>query len=303
MTNPVILLGTQSNGETLPVQVDATGRLVAEGLPGPEGPKGEDGAQGPPGDAAFEPYGPDGSVLAIEGGEPVWSTEPISGLPEPGPEGSILTIVNGEPTWAAPAYRACQKWAEITLVNNEPVPGEISAFRGDPPPEPGEIWDEYARSQPTWSTPDENAIAGLVDEGERFTYATFNITADHGKIVVFRVVYRCTCNVVSTAFKVLASCDNSNVVPVVNESNMTVSKGPNYYLAEFSFLTNRPAVGNVKMTFNFPGGIAVSYGADEGVFVQAWETEDTNAYLVRKLRASDLTLDDIKLALNAASNS
>ena len=46
MTNPVILLGTQSNGETLPVQVDATGRLVAEGL---QGQQGEPGEPGPPG--------------------------------------------------------------------------------------------------------------------------------------------------------------------------------------------------------------------------------------------------------------
>ena len=53
MTNPVVLYGTQSNGETLPVQVDAFGRLVAEGLPGPEGPGGP---QGPPG-----PEGPPGS--------------------------------------------------------------------------------------------------------------------------------------------------------------------------------------------------------------------------------------------------
>lgn len=51
MTNPVILYGTQSNGETLPVQVDETGRLVAEGLPGPEGPQGEQGPQGEPGPA------------------------------------------------------------------------------------------------------------------------------------------------------------------------------------------------------------------------------------------------------------
>ena len=49
MTNPVILLGTQSNGETLPVQVDATGRLVAEGLQGIEGPQGPKGDEGPPG--------------------------------------------------------------------------------------------------------------------------------------------------------------------------------------------------------------------------------------------------------------
>ena len=53
MTTPVTLYGTQSNGETLPVQVDDTGRLVAEGLqgepgpPGPEGPPGEDGGDFP----------------------------------------------------------------------------------------------------------------------------------------------------------------------------------------------------------------------------------------------------------------
>lgn len=35
MTQPVILYGTLSNGETLPVQVDDTGRLVAEGLEQP----------------------------------------------------------------------------------------------------------------------------------------------------------------------------------------------------------------------------------------------------------------------------
>lgn len=51
MTNPVVLYGTQSNGETLPVQVDATGRLVAEGLEGPPGPEGPEGPEGPPGPA------------------------------------------------------------------------------------------------------------------------------------------------------------------------------------------------------------------------------------------------------------
>ena len=55
MTNPVVLYGTQSNGETLPVQVDATGRLVAEGLQGEPGEKGDKGDQGDPG-----PQGPPG---------------------------------------------------------------------------------------------------------------------------------------------------------------------------------------------------------------------------------------------------
>ena len=77
MTNPVILLGTQSNGETLPVQVDATGRLVAEGLQGEQGEQGEQGIQGPPG-----PPGPGGIVLP----------------PDPY-EGALLGWLNGELAW------------------------------------------------------------------------------------------------------------------------------------------------------------------------------------------------------------
>ena len=73
MTNPVVLLGTQSNGETLPVQVDATGRLVAEGL---QGPQGEDGAQGPPGnDGGAFPLPPDpyeGALLGWLNGGLAW---------------------------------------------------------------------------------------------------------------------------------------------------------------------------------------------------------------------------------------
>ena len=76
MTDPVILLGTQSNGETLPVQVDAFGRLVAEGLQGPEGPEGPEGPQGPEG-----PPGP-----GIE-------------LPPDPYEGALLGWLNNELSW------------------------------------------------------------------------------------------------------------------------------------------------------------------------------------------------------------
>lgn len=65
MTDPVVLYGTQSNGDTLPVQVDATGRLVAEGLEGPQGPQGEQGPEGPPGPAG-EPVSPVKSVQHIQ---------------------------------------------------------------------------------------------------------------------------------------------------------------------------------------------------------------------------------------------
>jgi len=224
-----------------------------------------------------------------------------SGLPEPyGPEGSVLTIVNGEPVWQAPAYRACQQWAEVTLVNNEPVDGEISAFRGDPPPAPGAIWDEYARSQPTWSTPDESAVAGLVKNSGPATMATFNITADHGRVLVFRVAHRCTCSVVSTGGKSICTADNENVVPIANEVSFTVAKGENYHFAEYTFLLNRPAVGNVKFTFKYPSGLPISFTADQGSFVQSWETEDTTTFLARRLKESDLSLEELKAGLQAA---
>ena len=85
MTNPVILLGTQSNGETLPVQVNALGQLVAEGLPGTDGAPGAQGPEGPEG-----PEGPQGPQ-----GEPGESVE----LPPDPYEGALLGWLNGELSW------------------------------------------------------------------------------------------------------------------------------------------------------------------------------------------------------------
>ena len=83
MTDPVILLGTQSNGETLPVQVDAFGRLVAEGSPGPEGPPG------PPGGAFPLPADPyEGALLGWLNGGLAWIGTPPVPIP-PGVFGPI----------------------------------------------------------------------------------------------------------------------------------------------------------------------------------------------------------------------
>ena len=114
MTNPVILYGTQSNGETLPVQVDATGRLVAEGLqgaqgePGPKGDTGDPGPEGPPGEGVPTPYGE---------------------------EGQVLTIVEGTPTWASPVAPDPQiMWSEYISSEcgwyNNSQTGQFGAFTG-----------------------------------------------------------------------------------------------------------------------------------------------------------------------------
>ena len=58
-----ILYGTQNNGETLAVQVNEFGQLVAQGLDGATGPEGPEGPQGPQGPQG-EP-GIDGTVQPI----------------------------------------------------------------------------------------------------------------------------------------------------------------------------------------------------------------------------------------------
>ena len=97
MTEPVILYGTQSNGETLPVQVDQFGRLVAEGLPGPEGPQGPQGPQGEP--------GPPG-----DGGGVEW--------PPGANDGDVLTWVNGAPAWRQPGLPSVLLWSDYLTAQS-----------------------------------------------------------------------------------------------------------------------------------------------------------------------------------------
>ena len=84
MTDPVVLLGTQSNGETLPVQVNELGQLVAEGLQGQQGPEGPTGPEGPPGPPGIElppdPY--EGALLGWLNGGLAWIGTPPVPIPE-----------------------------------------------------------------------------------------------------------------------------------------------------------------------------------------------------------------------------
>ena len=157
MTNPVILLGTQSNGETLPVQVDATGRLVAEGLPGPDGPQGPPGPEGPAG-PSFE-------------------------LPPDPYEGALLGWLNGELSWVGtpPVPIAPGVFGPITSWNAETgtleVAGEIPASVGNgvyleqceadgtlymQGYNPLEDWSDYGTGTPNEATTNWNKAFNLV---------------------------------------------------------------------------------------------------------------------------------------------
>jgi hypothetical protein len=71
----MILQGTMQDGTVIPVQVDAQGRLVAEGLPGPAGPQGPAGPAGPvgpDGGLTLPPGAQRGDVLYWNGSELAW---------------------------------------------------------------------------------------------------------------------------------------------------------------------------------------------------------------------------------------
>ena len=157
MTDPVVLHGTQSNGETLPVQVNSFGQLVAEGLTGaegpegPEGPQGPAGPEGPPGPGIELPPDPyEGALLGWLNGGLAWVGAPPVPIPDGvfGPitgydpsgyitvEGPIPDTVengvylfqcnqNGDPT--CPSWNQVQDWASKTVIADLSS-GEVADF-------------------------------------------------------------------------------------------------------------------------------------------------------------------------------
>ena len=87
-----ILYGTTAEGESLPVEVNNLGQLVAEGLTGPQGPEG-------PAGPGIAPGGDAGQVLSkVDGSD--YNTEwvtPSSGIEEAPNDGLYYVRHNG--TW------------------------------------------------------------------------------------------------------------------------------------------------------------------------------------------------------------
>jgi hypothetical protein len=69
-----ILYGTTAGGDSLPVEVNNLGQLVAEGLPGPPGPAG------PPGIGELPPGPVEGDALIWQGGQLVWGSVSGGGM-------------------------------------------------------------------------------------------------------------------------------------------------------------------------------------------------------------------------------
>ena len=149
-----ILYGTTSEGESLPVQVNETGQLVAQGLkgepgePGGKGDKGDPGPKGDPGDPGEPgvdgedgigvptPYGEEGSYLWIKNGLPAWTTgeDPGPGPEPPDPQLDLIYLPYTQETWqSCNSNVICSNAGqELTLEND---------------------WDNYIRELDSWENP------------------------------------------------------------------------------------------------------------------------------------------------------
>lgn len=285
MTDPVILYGTQSNGETLPVQVDATGRLVAEGLQGPEGPIGPPGPEGPPGELPSGAY--DGAVLGWEDGEAQWVNAP-GGLPQPlGSEGQIIQVVNGEAVWVSnPSVPPIGSYS-VTFIQppdgNTPALGIYDAIGNAP--DLLVSWDTYQRMSSSWMTNSnafEQGVVGKVDNQMSFK---LNVQAQAGQILQMRLSGRSYCTQgKNNDWTISASCDNANLSPITPSTSWNTGGCPSWQTAAYtaSFLINQANIGEVNVSVTMSGG-RIGTGNGETLCLTGWQAIDAGQYLVQRM--------------------
>ena len=296
MTNPVILLGTQSNGETLPVQVDDTGRLVAEGLEGPPGPQGDaftyedftpeqlEGLKGEPGDPGpnvLLPYGPEGSFLTIQNGVPVWTSGETP--PEPEPPAHPCMLLD---------------WSDQGSPPGQPASFGLRDDGGSLVSPPGG-WDAYARTQDYWDTPvSELCGVSATSSGERSFeyYFGLNFAANTFDHILTLEVSQCvdikqTSNGTELRTTITPNTEDgtlTGLVPVNDTylwSSWDPALGLNKSQGQITYLISREALGRVelKVSTRWSSSLDVGVGHPQWSGIQSWKLEPATHYILRKI--------------------
>ena len=284
MTNPVILLGTQSNGETLPVQVDDTGRLVAEGLEGPPGPQGDaftyedftpeqlEGLQGPPGPPGpddLKPYGPEYSYLIIQNGKPTWVSDGSEPEP-PEPTDPVMLIDKRDQP-------------PSNVVDFGPYSDE--GYYTDTP----STWDAFARGLDVWQTP-EAKTAGIGGQGENGNNLampyTFNLTGGFDKVLELDISWHVGClpsavGLWLSEVRLKVTTDNQDLTTIQNTFSHELPQEDHRILSTASFFLRRDSIGYADFTVSLTRS-APDYTFIYGGWIQRWRLIDPGTYLLKK---------------------
>lgn len=262
MTDPVILYGTQSTGETLPVQVDATGRLVAEGLQGPEGPPGEEGPQGPEG-------------------------PPGEGVPEPyGAEGDVLTIVNGTPAWAANIPPEPPIPQGVYIATKPFDPSGINGMYSDTGTLQGEgtDWDAFAKGEEFFTDHANQSQAGSVHLDSKSITNQFTLVDAYDKVLQIWFYIQLYSNVeFQRGINITFTYPSEGLQPLDVNKTKYISAGPGVRG------TWGQATWLVDQEITDPFEIGMSYTHSEGsnftpefCAIQSWELVDQGAYALQR---------------------
>ena len=273
MTDPVVLYGTQSNGETLPVQVDGTGRLVAEGLQGPKGDPGEQGQQGPqgdpgpPGEGVPYPLGPEGSLLTIVDGVPAWAMY-VPPVP-PEPTNAVTLVDTYGTTWSGAK--------DFGLRNND---GSIAANQSD--------WDTTIRTLDCWENPTSDARGLVVQKAnsgnQELLTMPFKLDLTGGQGMVLQLI--CSTRIgqnnppVTDAYFSITS-SSSDVVGI----NTTISAVEWIWnpKATFTFLVNQPDLGVVDFALKGEAPLTGFLWSVDYLSLQNYQLVESSTYLKRFL--------------------
>ena len=299
MTNPVVLLGTQSNGETLPVQVDDTGRLVAEGLtgqPGEQGEKGEKGDKGDPGDPGAPgapgadgndgadgagvptPYGEEGSFLWIKDGAPAWTTEED---PDPGPSPDDQVIFQPDPDAENPAIAVSEFGTEMDWITDN---------------------NAHMRSLPTWEAPGTVTPCGYGTEKRSNMGFTVECKTTFGMVLHITIdqVLSAGTSVINSNFTTYVKCetDSQYVQSIVDYVELTHEETSLVHTTNtFSFLIVRD---NTDIVFrSYQGGFGVGNYESSSICIQHFALESTESFLMRNYIKQQQKIDEIQKLLSA----
>lgn len=281
MTEPVILFGTQSNGETLPVQVDATGRLVAEGLQGEPGQPGEPGAPGqpgepgPPGEGVPYPLGEEGSWLAIKDGAPAWVTDGPGPTP---PVQEVTAIDRRDDLPTGVDFYGCYSEQGQLVV----------------PPDP---WDTYLRSLSTFNSPagQDTGLGGQSPSDNNLTLPiSLNLSESFGKVLELDICSKMTCPAENlgnwrSEFDIGPSITPEGLSAVTSTATYMCYAETNYQTATLSYLVDQPDLGAVTLSWYMQSKHQIS--KTKAGYVQSYRLVDASVWLLRQ-RAMALAAAD-----------
>lgn len=260
-----ILLGTQSNGETLPVQVNEFGQLVAKGIdglqgePGEKGEQGDPGLQGDPGPAGAgvpQPYGAEGTYLRIQSGVPAW----LEGPPMPLDPAVFLTD-NIDPTRGE--YR---RYIDDTGSSDSPKSG----------------YDEWIKGQSYFDSPGAFGQGLGVANNISDDWYEFNIQGAAGKILQVSISYFMSFSASGATVEIELKSGDPALVGIKSTFNDRESSGTVKMKLDFTYLVSSDEINNARLTFKS----RTNYGGDleNYALLQSYQLIDPAAYAILELK-------------------